>query len=241
MSTATRDMIRLKLETADKWTCISDLHMSTNLHPDTISRILRSNRDVFKSEIVPNDRFRRKQWAFHTKDTTNWDNAVPVKLASKTRRRRQLPLPVIQGASSMCLPASTAAKPSLVQAVTELVLKEFLAGTKFSAHDVTKRVRELANQSTTTINPAETGTVHVKGQAVPRIEHEDVKNIVHELFHTGQMVGYGRHYNGSYWDYDLVANLPASTGAATVAVPSTTPDPVPTVADGSSYDGSSTI
>lgn len=253
------DMIQLKLETADKWTCVSDLYASTNLNPGTIARILRSHPELFVSMRIPGDRYHRKQWAFHKKDTTNWGNAVPVKL-THPKKRKQLSLPVSAssvstpsyGGVTMCLSASAASKPSLVKAVGDLVTLEFIpAQKKFSAHDVTKRLREIVSQATsTTIDPSETGTVFIKSanKAVPKIVHEDVRDIVHEVFNQGLMNGYGRQMNsGGFMEYDLLSNLQTSSGPVTVTNPvpdpsTATPDPTPTpTADGSTYDGSSTI
>ncbi len=91
--------------------------------------------------------------------------------------------------------------------MTELVKIEYLPNrVKFSAHDVTARLRELVLQSGVIgavypINIAETGSVMVQGQRVARVEHNDVKHIVHTLFDSGELAGYNREDNGTFWEY----------------------------------------
>lgn len=264
MKSVIKDLVQKELQAADKWMSVADLYDSTSYNANTISRILRSNKNLFKSEIIPGDPKRRKQWAYFDKDTTNWTNATsrrtPKVLFRRTSKLSKPAAPAKAVAAiipnnptyqgfPMCLSAATAAKPSLIQAVGDLVTSEFLpAQKKFSAHDVTKRMRELVSQPTTTVNPAETGTVHVAGKSVPKIAHDDVREIVHELFSQGLLTGYDRIHNGTHFEYDTLAAIAAAdswakaaAAAATAAATPTTTSSTPAGQDGSSYDGSSTI
>ena len=137
-------------------------------------------------------------------------------------------------------------KPSLVKAVGDLVTQEFIANnTKFSAHDVTKKLRDLVLVDDKLVDMTETGPCWVQGKQVARIEHDDVKNIVHDLFTAGLLTGYGRSYNGSFLEYDLLTNI--SPPAAVLADDDDTDDGDGTIAaptavtNGDDYDGSSTI
>lgn len=104
-------------------------------------------------------------------------------------------------------------KPSLVKAVTDLLKFEYLPNhVKFSAHDVTSRLRELVLQQGVIggvypIDVAEVGTVMVQGQRVAKIEHSDVKQIIHTLFETGELPGYTREDNGTFFEYAPDASL----------------------------------
>lgn len=262
--TPTAENIRAVLALATRWMCVSDIFnaLPQKASPGAIRRALgRETPGTYKSMKVPGDSKGRKQWALDV-DTTGWANATPSKVTYSPRNRRmtQMTLPYSNQAKPyvaaatviainprykgfpMCLPVTTAAKTSLIMAVGDLVTNEFLPGQKkFSAHDVTKRLRELVSQPTTAVNPAETGTVNVKGKAVPKVEHEDVRNIVHELFNQGLLAGYDRYMDGGHWTYDLTANVAAAIPAPVVQA-TQAPDPVIVAGtDGGSYDGSSTI
>lgn len=119
-------------------------------------------------------------------------------------------------------------KPSLIAAVKDLVSTDFLlTRQRFSAHDVTAKLRAKVLEQVQLlgpitqfgyvplVDPRETGFVRVQGQDVPRVEHEDVKNIVHEFFTLGGMPGYGRLNNGNFWEYDTTENL-SNLGALAV-------------------------
>jgi DNA-binding MarR family transcriptional regulator len=144
---------------------------------------------------------------------------------------------------SMCLPN----KPTLVKAVTDLVNEKVAAQATFSAYDITKvlreRVLELAEKvaangaiildSISDIDPKETSTVYVKGKSVPKIEHDDVKEVISHLFNTGALSGYDRNFNGTYMEY-------VKQAAVADPAPDPTSPPLPTPGSGT-YDGSSTI
>lgn len=119
----------------------------------------------------------------------------------------------------MCSPAD---KPSLIKAVGDLLVNEFVtSGKKFSAHDITKRLRNieldraknatrnmpLPMPNSTPIDRLETGEVHVLGYKVPKIDHEDVRNIVHDIYSAGGMPNLGRIRTNGFWEYDSLGNI----------------------------------
>jgi hypothetical protein len=114
----------------------------------------------------------------------------------------------------MCMPTN---KTSLIKAVEDLVRIEFLAnGKKFSAYDVTVRLRELVLQqgiigAVYPIDIAETGTVFVQGQRVAKIQHDDVRHIVHELFTQGVFGEYNKEDNGQFFVYEPTGVAPTDT------------------------------
>lgn len=283
------EKVRREMSLATKWLAVSDLvTLITGAKAPTVARALRqegASADVpglvmlggvtatYKFKKIPGDTYGRKQWALGAADTTGWADAAPKlrPMTVKTKKAKSASAggavvalnPRYQG-FPMCLSATTAAKTTLLTAVGDLVTKEFLPAQKrFSAHDVTARLRglvydqakEMDDKCQTTgtrqtyvplVDSAQTGKVYVKGLEVAKVEHEDVKEIVHELFNSGAMAGYDRVHNGKYFEYDLVANIqPVLPQATVVSAPATTPaDPTtatPAGTAGSTYDGSSTI
>lgn len=99
---------------------------------------------------------------------------------------------------SMCLPQN---KPTLVTATIQTIEEMVVAKQPFSAHDVTKKLRDLVKDGKATVDHTETGTVHAYGKTIARIEHEDVRGIVHEYFLTGKMLGWTRVMDGDHWIY----------------------------------------
>lgn len=127
-------------------------------------------------------------------------------------------------------------KPSLIKAVTDLLKFEYIPNNvKFSAHDVTSRLRELVLQQAVIgavypIDTNETGIVVVQGQRVARIEHDDVRHIVHDLFDGKEIPGYDRvlvmdsNINANYFEYQ-----PIQATVAPVVQDPVSPDPLPGV------------
>lgn len=270
------DKILAELTKATRWMAVSDLVAIIQCSTSAIRRNLRkedyyplriASPGIYKSQKIPGDQHGRNQWAMHATDTTGWDNAAPIKSLPKPKKSKKQrtttpagsPVRVSQHATYgglilMCAPAN---KPSLINAVGDLLVNEFVtSGKKFSAYDVTKRLRELALRqvmhpqavnSISLIDHTETGTVHVKGIKIAKIEHDDVRAIVHDIFNAGGMPNLGRIQIGNYWEYDIKANIDALIA---VSQPSTmmlpkklmAQDPDPTVElTSATYDGSSTI
>lgn len=113
----------------------------------------------------------------------------------------------------------------------DLIKVEFVGNNvKFSAHDVTARLRELVLQQGVIgaiypIDITETGTVMVQQYRVARIEHSDVREIVHALFDGGEIPAYSREMNGQYFEYipDQTASAPPAPSDPSPITPSSGP------------------
>lgn len=272
----TTNLLQKALDPAFRWMSAAELAVEIGRSVSTVRRRLRSDPTVFKSEKILGDRHGQHQWALASADTTGWANAQPPaafsgqiqgtvtgRISCKTPNlsappRSKQPA-TYQGMNLMCSPTD---KPSLIKAVGDLLVNEFVtAGKKFSAYDVTKRLRNIELEraknatrnmplpmpSLSPIDKAETGDTFVAGYKVPKIEHEDVRNIVHDIYNAGGMPNLGRIQVSNYWEYDTKANIDAlATSAQTVpaatapSVPPQDPDPLDGIS-GSSYNGSSTI
>lgn len=282
----TADKVLGVMSCASKWMSVSDIADLTGCSKSAIRRNLRRGEHhdvrpgVYKSQKIPGDRQGRYQWAIHSIDTTGWANAAVPVVSSAPSKPKALAATTSAyqpatygGLDLMCAPAN---KPSLIKAVGDLLVNEFVtSGNKFSAHDVTKRLRDLVLEQKRDLNaqlqqgtrqtyvplvdPAETGDTMVNGIRVARVDHEDVKAIVHDIFNAGGMPNLGRLHvkkgSGSYWEYDTQANIDAYIAAnpqqftkaadpdpaADVTGSTTDPDPISGGTMGSTYDGSSTI
>jgi len=137
---------------------------------------------------------------------------------------------------SMC---QTSSKPTLEAAVRSTITDLIQQGKKFSAYDVTKALRDKVNVVDPTqpslVDTQEVGVVHVQGQAVPRIDHDEVRDLVRTIYTNQEMVGYECDHNGTYFEYH-----PATAKAADPAPAA--PDPsTPPATSGGSYDGTPTL
>lgn len=265
MKVPTATQIKTVLELATKWLSVSDINTFVNSSRSRIRRCLRRD-PAYKSEKVPGDPHGSRQWALRATDTTGWANAASSRsstktslttgrLSTKTPLQSTPPRPLgsynYKGLILMCAPVN---KPSLIETVGDLLLAEFVtSGKRFSAYDVTKRLRELVLLEaknlgrSVLLDPNELGTVMVQGLKVPKIDHEDVKSVVHDIFNAGGMPNLGRIHANGHWEYDTKAKIdallaPSQAPSAPVTTGSTTdPDPVSGGTMGSTYDGSSTI
>jgi ribosomal protein S25 len=289
----TADKIRTEMAKATRWMAVSDLVDIIKCSTSAARRSLRkeSNPGIYKSQKIPGDRHGRNQWALSAVDTSRWQNSAPsvspIGKGSQPRQKKthvggttgRLPSTSpnlsnsptsnscnYKGLILMCAPSN---KPSLITAVGDLLVNEFVtSGKKFSAHEVTQRLRQieldrvknatrampLPTSSSVPVDRAETGETYVSGYKVPKIEHDDVKAIVHDIFNAGGMSGLGRVVTtGGFWEYDTQANIDAAIAAQTPApLPvatvvsgatgsTTDPDPISGGTMGSTYDGSSSI
>jgi hypothetical protein len=127
-------------------------------------------------------------WTFNTAQTAK----VPLSNPSSKGSSRSKYI--------MCRPDNM---PTLCKEIEIAV--ETLVGnkTKFSAFDVTKHLRSRVSDEIAVIDTAETGTVYVGGKSVAKIDHEVVKEAVHDIFSCGEMGDeYTRTHTGSYWEYE---------------------------------------
>lgn len=176
------------------------------------------------------DRALRKLWqeGLVSKEPQNHAKPQHTKLwsfVSTPSTLSSVPTPTPQPKSkviTMCLPAN---KPTLVTATIQTIELMLFDETKFSAHDVTKRLRELVGSGIAKVDEIEVGTVHVSGKNVPRIDHEDVKGIVHEYFSTGKMSDWERTMVNDHWVYQ----------PPTVQQP--VPPPIVVLVPAADYDG----
>lgn len=218
------------LATKTSWVYVADLAEELQLDKKSVGGALRKlfakDKTIRKVTVGVGPRL----WALKSVYDSNQSLTIPPPPAKKQATKKTSPR---KRATIMCLPN----KPTLVTAVTTVVNELMAAKKKFSAHDVTKEVRERASKSTITLDVNESGNVFHNGASVPRVQHDDVKEVVAHLFSTGEMSGYARLFNGTYMEYAeavATANDPSNNQASQDPV-------VPAVVDGGSYDGSSTI
>lgn len=200
------------LTNATDWMSAADISkVVQQFHPDTVRRYLRKDPS-FKSAILPGKRAYRG-WALSTADTTNWTPVIVKKPTSPSTKPTNS-FATYKGLNLMCSPTN---KPSLILAVGNLLVDEFVtSGHAFTAHDVTRRLREIelnrAKNATRTsplplrtftgIDKNEAGEVYHHGYKLPRIDHEDVKAIVHDIFTAGGMPNLDRIMNKGHLEYD---------------------------------------
>lgn len=236
-------MTHLKFQVRDQlanapgaWLTVAQLVVlipAANGRDATVARALRKLRSeghVAAQPVPGNGRYR--QWSY-----TNSSSSAPTR-SSRTSRAVSVPTP-----ATIATPASLSkgrVPMTTFQNAIESIVNEFVAAQKtFSAFDITQELRERSNAGTTTIDPAETGTCHVNGGDVPRINHDQVRDYVHDLFANGKMSGYDRSNNGQYWQYGPAASIPDPDPSAAPA--SSGSNGTPPSTDGSSYDGNSTL
>jgi hypothetical protein len=205
---------------------IVDLIPTAKKRDETVARALRklfAEGEVDRQVVPGTPRF--KQWMFTGSSTASPAPSAPTTtLAPQAKGSRKRS----KGSAGRQTMSNT------FQTAVESVITEFVAAQKaFSAYDVTKELRTATNAGTIAVDKAETGVVHVNGAEVPKIEHEKVKALVHDLFDAGKMPSYDRANNGQFWTY-----TPSSqTSVADPGNGSGTPAPV----NGGNYDGSSTL
>lgn len=190
------------------WLTVEQLCAMINTsHHSTVARALRKLREegYAVAQRVSGDPRCRREWSYAT--TTSMKISLTYVAPNPSNRSTSMPT---------------------FNSAVEAVVAEFVAaGKTFSAHDITDEVRQRSNAGTLVIDAAETGTCYNAGSSVPRVEHNEVRDRVHDLFTAGSMPGYDRKHTGQYWQY--VPPAPAAVVA---------PDPAD---DGSGYDGGSLL
>jgi len=195
--------------------------MPSNTYWSTVSRALRRMRS---KGIVSSQRNggRWVFWSFNSSQTAK----VPLsKQQPKGAVRRNV----------MCRPDNM---PTLCEAIDSTV--KMLVGTKteFSAFDITKDLRSQVSDGAVTIDTAETGTVHVGGKDVAKIDHEIIRDAVHDIFKRGEMSGYSRFFTGSHWTYSKAPDDPPPPDDSDDDSDDSDDDDGAT---GTAYDGSSSL
>lgn len=121
------------------------------------------------------------------------------------------------------------------QGVEAIVTDWVTAEKTFSAHDVTEELRVRVNAGTIKLDPGLAGTVHVNNQDVTKVEHPLVAGAVRQLMAGNRFPDYIKEHNpAGFYEYKAVAK---SAGLPTTQ----TAPSAPVVADGSTYDGDSTL
>jgi hypothetical protein len=207
---------------------------AANGRDSTVARALRKLRSeghVAAQPVPGNARYR--QWSH-----TNGSSSSAVSRGSRTSRASAVPTTPATVPSNNTAHSKGRITMSTFQTAIESVVNEFIAAQKtFSAFEITKELRDRSNAGTVTIDKAETGSVHVTGNDVPRIDHDQVKGVVVDLFSQGKMVGYDRSNNGQYWQYGPAAAVPAAPDPSASGGGNGSPPPI----DGGNYDGSSSL
>ena len=243
------------LKTKTSWVFVADLATELSIDKTAVGGALRKlfAKDKVIRKTIPGY---RRLWALKSVYDSSAGPFLtvppPRARAPRTKNKKATaasarPAAVISGTRNraMCLPT----KPTLVKAVTDLVKEKVTSKATFSAHDITKELREkilvqAKGLDPTTrqtyvpiVDPSEGLTVYVQGISVPKIEHEDVKEVMSHLFNTGEIDGYSRDFNGTFMEYS-----PAAIAAPPAPASSPTdPDPTPAPTSGGTYDGSSVI
>ncbi len=184
-----------------------------------------------------NDRYGRKRWLL-TKAGADFALNPPLKKTARAKgsggtKKGSKGSPV--RTANMCIDPNRVTFNACVEAtVGEMVT----AKQAFSAYDVTRLIRErvLANPDLVT----DTGQpeCRVNGKMVPNILHEDVKNVVHDLFHRGLIKDYDRVRQGDYWLYIETPPEPVTVNQPIDPITAITPIGAN---DGGSYDGEPTL
>lgn len=178
----------------------------------TIARALRKLREEGKAVAtkIPGDRYGRKQWAA---------SANVGKVSNRTTTNMNNPLQTQINFSSSNASTVLGSKPSLLAAIAEVIAKDLKQS--FSAYDVTIKLREKVANDPSLVDTSEVGTVWLQGKRVPKITHEDVRIIVHELYNNGALRNFNRIFSGAYFKYEpmdiTVANKSAQyDGTSTI-------------------------
>ena len=115
-----------------------------------------------------------------------------------------------------------------IRFVTAIALAvEQLRSSSFSAFNVTKKLREQVNAGD--IEFSDKSPESVDGQTTFRVDHEEVRSVLNELYNLKVVSGLQRRDNGRYLEY-----VPCTSSPVTPVIPSpylnivTTSSPVPT-------------
>jgi len=193
----------------------------------TVGRALRAlwaaNQVV--SNIIPGDPKRRKMWSAIGQPQT-LISPVPGVVQVTTTGRTQSSQPNVSNTPKPLSKDTNTLDDKEVfvdipQAV-EAVIKRFMTQKNaFSAHDVTKTLRKEVNSGRAKVDSV-SATCHVDGEAVQKIEHDEVRREVHRFYEAGNMPDYDRVDNGTFQEF--------KPKAAQAPAPASSP-----------YDGSSTL
>lgn len=176
----------------------------------TVARALRKLRAEGKvsSQRVPGSHPPEMAWVVASYAAHTGNGIV---LPSLSMRTPNVPAPAALHVPAIAA-ASVSTAPDPLQNAVSTVVADFVKDNKpFSAWDITQALRERVNAGLITVDVGD--TVHVNGKVVARIVHDDVKQLVHDMFAARQFPAYSSAWNGKYWEYNpiTVATASAST------------------------------
>lgn len=206
------------------------LSLKRNPPSSTVSRALRRMR---AKGIVTSER-NGSRWVLWSLKQIQPAKVQVSKQQAKGPARRNI----------MCRPDNM---PTLCKAIDEQVALFITDKKEFSAFEVTKALREKVAKAAIArtdagIDDVETGTVFVAGVSVAKIDHEVVKEAVHDLFQRGEMTGFDRTYNGNHWLYAVEQVTDDDVDDVDSVDPiGATPGTVPGTVSGAGYDGNSSL
>lgn len=200
------------------------------------------------------DRYGSKEWSL-TQRGVAFANNPPTQVKASTKNPRQhtkignfgnntalggSALTPVPGGTNM---ASNPSRPEFNKAVEDTVFEFTAAQKSFSAHEITQELRKKVDSGAVSINDPGQLTIHTKNGVFPNILHDDVKEVVHELFGRQLLVGYDRSNNGTFWTYFPQTSPPPPAPATPTPSSggSSTPDDSSTSGAGGSYDGNPTL
>lgn len=103
---------------------------------------------------------------------------------------------------------NTNMKQTLFSTAILLAVAELRQAGKFSAYDVTRKLRDQVNKGELTFT--DRTTEDLDGVQTYRIEHDDVKDIFNDLWSNDAITNLSRKHNGNYWEFSDAAALKPS-------------------------------
>lgn len=246
MSSGTKSRVKAELERATTWLSTTDLVTLLGGTRSSVGRALRylyAEAFVNKKEL-PGCRRVTMQWLYakyagrHYPDATPQWSSKPVVIKARPMQGKAIiaSTPNTQPNAFAQLWKQGDLQMQIEQGI-ETVAAEWVAAEKtFTAHDITEELRKRVNDGSIQLDPGLAGTAHVGGKDVTRVEHIFVREGVRKLMGSNRFPDYTRQHNpAGFNEYLPIAKSASSTPA--------TPDPTGATpaADGSSYDGSSTL
>ena len=239
--TRVMDTVLQELRNATAWLSTNDLVVKTGNTHSSVGRALRRlwTADKVTKLKMKADRYGRMQWATPLNGTDPLfmyaTSPTPTVYAPTGKRKKKAKqLATITPINSTVANNQGALIMQIEQGVEEIVTEFVKADKKFTAHDVTKELRDRVNAGTIQVDPGLAGTAHVGGKDVTKIEHALVRDAVHSLMTSGKFP-YDRSHTGQYFEYFPAAAAPPATD------PNASSSNAPPSQDGGSYDGNSTL
>lgn len=227
--------VEAELKSATAWLTTRDLANHMLSKPSSVGRSLRRlfyEGKVLKEKLA-GDRYGRMQW-IHV------DNAG-VGMSFGRAASPNLTIVSLQAKPvTHTVPNIGGIIMQIEQGVDTIITEWVGAGRRFSAHEVTKELRNRANSGALQIDPGISGTISIGGKDVTKIEHNLVKEATHRAMLSGKFDSYDREHDGTHFEYFPVSTSPALVDKTNPSGDQTQPDQA-ALATGNDYDGSSTL